>query len=145
MDAHSLSVLIGANKLIISHVPILIAPAMSAAFAATIYTLTRYFVLSRKESTRAGLCASPIYWFTAAAILTMSIGEPLDADIYAFHTLSSLCFPSLTFLNSLQRGSDLGRFEVFKRNNSCDNHWNGSQRYASFHYFLASIRLCESD
>jgi sodium-dependent phosphate transporter len=53
----------------------IIAPAISAGFAAVVYLLTKYLVLKRKDSTRAGLYASPVYFFVVACVLTMSIGE----------------------------------------------------------------------
>jgi hypothetical protein len=52
-----------------------LAPSLAGAFAATIYLLTKYLVLLRKDSTRAGLIASPFFFFTTTTILTMSIGE----------------------------------------------------------------------
>ena len=52
-----------------------IAPAMSAGFGATIYLISKYAVLDRKNSVRAGLIMSPFYFFTVAAVLTMAIGE----------------------------------------------------------------------
>lgn len=50
-----------------------IAPAISAGFGATVYLITKYAVLTRKNPLKAGLYVSPIYFFTVAAILTMSI------------------------------------------------------------------------
>ncbi|OXG85309.1 solute carrier family 20 (sodium-dependent phosphate transporter) [Cryptococcus neoformans var. grubii Br795] len=50
-----------------------IAPAISAGFGATVYLITKYAVLKRKDPLKAGLYVSPIYFFTVAAILTMSI------------------------------------------------------------------------
>ncbi|WVQ77829.1 hypothetical protein IAR50_007522 [Cryptococcus sp. DSM 104548] len=51
----------------------IIAPAISAGFGATVYLLTKYAVLKRKDPVRAGLRAAPVYFFGVAAILTMSI------------------------------------------------------------------------
>ncbi|KAF8912665.1 sodium:inorganic phosphate symporter [Mucidula mucida] len=51
----------------------LIAPAISAGFAAVIYLLTKYIVLVRKNSLRAGFIAAPVFFFTVTAILTMVI------------------------------------------------------------------------
>lgn len=53
----------------------LIAPLLSAAFASTVYLFTKYAVLERQNSLRAGMWVSPLYFFTVAAVLTMSIGE----------------------------------------------------------------------
>ncbi|BEI94110.1 uncharacterized protein CcaverHIS019_0605690 [Cutaneotrichosporon cavernicola] len=50
-----------------------IAPAISAGFASTIYLITKYAVLDRKDSTRKAMYLSPIYFFTVIAVLTMSI------------------------------------------------------------------------
>ncbi|WVQ79651.1 hypothetical protein IAT38_001751 [Cryptococcus sp. DSM 104549] len=50
-----------------------IAPGISAGFGAIVYLFTKYAVLTRANPTKAGLIASPIYFFTVAAILTMSI------------------------------------------------------------------------
>ncbi len=50
-----------------------IAPALAAGFAACVFLITKYAVLVRKDSTRAGLIASPIYFFGVTAILTLSI------------------------------------------------------------------------
>ncbi|KAF9023893.1 putative Sodium:inorganic phosphate symporter [Hymenopellis radicata] len=51
----------------------LIAPGISAVFAAIIYLLTKYLVLVRKNSLRAGFIAAPVFFFTVTAILTMVI------------------------------------------------------------------------
>ncbi|WVN87684.1 uncharacterized protein L203_102872 [Cryptococcus depauperatus CBS 7841] len=50
-----------------------IAPVISAGFGATVYLITKYAVLKRKNPLKAGLIASPVYFFGVAAILTMSI------------------------------------------------------------------------
>jgi sodium-dependent phosphate transporter len=52
-----------------------IAPALAAGFGAVIYLITKYAVLERKNPIRAGLIISPVYFFTVAAVLTMSIGK----------------------------------------------------------------------
>ncbi|KIM22207.1 hypothetical protein M408DRAFT_28932 [Serendipita vermifera MAFF 305830] len=51
----------------------LIAPAIAGGFAAIVFLLTKYLVLKRSNSTKAGLIASPVYFFGVAAVLTMSI------------------------------------------------------------------------
>ncbi|WWC69915.1 uncharacterized protein I206_103859 [Kwoniella pini CBS 10737] len=51
----------------------IIAPGISAGFAMVIYLITKYAVLERKNSIKAALTISPIYFFTVAAVLTMSI------------------------------------------------------------------------
>ncbi|PVF99439.1 sodium:inorganic phosphate symporter [Serendipita vermifera] len=51
----------------------IIAPGLAGAFAATIYLLTKYLVLVRENSTKAGLYASPFFFFTTTTVLTMSI------------------------------------------------------------------------
>ena len=53
----------------------LIAPLLSAGFGAIVYLVSKYAVLERKNPIRAGLMISPLYFFTVAAVLTMSIGE----------------------------------------------------------------------
>lgn len=50
-----------------------IAPGLAAGFAATIYMITKVFVLLRNDPTKAGLILSPFFFFTVAAVLTMSI------------------------------------------------------------------------
>jgi sodium-dependent phosphate transporter len=50
-----------------------IAPAISAGFGAIVYLVTKYAVLTRKDPVKAGLAFSPVYFFTVAAVLTMSI------------------------------------------------------------------------
>lgn len=52
-----------------------IAPALAGGFGATLYLITKYSVLERKNSVKAAMLMSPVYFFTVAAILTMSIGE----------------------------------------------------------------------
>ncbi|KAK0223966.1 sodium:inorganic phosphate symporter [Armillaria fumosa] len=51
----------------------IIAPGISAGFAAVIYMLTKYCVLLRKNSLRAGFTTVPIFFFGVTAILTMCI------------------------------------------------------------------------
>ncbi|WVQ99685.1 hypothetical protein IAU59_006824 [Kwoniella sp. CBS 9459] len=51
----------------------IIAPAISAGFAGVVYLITKYAVLDRKNSIRNGLMIAPLYFFTVAAVLTMSI------------------------------------------------------------------------
>ncbi|KAJ7104105.1 putative sodium:inorganic phosphate symporter [Mycena belliarum] len=51
----------------------IIAPGIAAVFGAIVYLLTKYIVLVRKNSVRAALIASPVYFFTVACVLTMSI------------------------------------------------------------------------
>ncbi|TXT10166.1 uncharacterized protein COLE_04100 [Cutaneotrichosporon oleaginosum] len=50
-----------------------IAPAISGGFASTIYLITKYAVLNRKDSVRKAMYLSPVYFFTVIAVLTMSI------------------------------------------------------------------------
>jgi sodium-dependent phosphate transporter len=58
-----------------------IAPAISGGFGAIVYLVTKYVVLVRQNSVKAGLWFSPVYFFTVAAVLTMSIGKfPSDAS-----------------------------------------------------------------
>ncbi|PBK80826.1 sodium:inorganic phosphate symporter [Armillaria gallica] len=51
----------------------IIAPGISAGFAAVIYMLTKYCVLLRKNSLRAGFATVPVFFFGVTAILTMCI------------------------------------------------------------------------
>lgn len=51
-----------------------IAPALAGGFAATVYLITKYVVLNRKNSIKWALIASPVYFFIVTAVLTMSIG-----------------------------------------------------------------------
>ncbi|PBK63188.1 sodium:inorganic phosphate symporter [Armillaria solidipes] len=51
----------------------IIAPGISAGFAAVIYLLTKYYVLLRKNSLRAGFATVPVFFFGVTAILTMCI------------------------------------------------------------------------
>jgi sodium-dependent phosphate transporter len=52
-----------------------IAPGIAGGFAAILYLGTKYAVLERKNSLKAGLWASPFYFYLITAVLTMSIGE----------------------------------------------------------------------
>ncbi|ODO08395.1 solute carrier family 20 (sodium-dependent phosphate transporter) [Cryptococcus wingfieldii CBS 7118] len=63
----------GGNGLATIFAGFIIGPGISAAFGATVYLLTKYAVLKRKDPVRAGLRAAPVYFFGVAAILTMSI------------------------------------------------------------------------
>ncbi|WRT66649.1 uncharacterized protein IL334_003608 [Kwoniella shivajii] len=51
----------------------IIAPLLSAGFASIVYLITKYAVLERKNSIKSALILSPVYFFTVAAVLTMSI------------------------------------------------------------------------
>lgn len=51
-----------------------IAPAIAAGFGAVIFLITKYAVLKRKNTIRAALIASPVYFFGVTAILTLTIG-----------------------------------------------------------------------
>lgn len=53
----------------------IIAPAISAGFGAIIYLISKYAVLERKNPVRNAMFISPVYFFTVAAVLTMSIGK----------------------------------------------------------------------
>lgn len=48
----------------------IIAPSIAAGFGAIIFLFTKFVVLRRKDSLRAALMASPLYFFTVAAICT---------------------------------------------------------------------------
>ncbi|WOO83047.1 Phosphate-repressible phosphate permease pho-4 [Vanrija pseudolonga] len=50
-----------------------IAPSIAAGFGATVYLLTKYIVLVRKNAIKWGLAVAPVYFFTVTAVLTMSI------------------------------------------------------------------------
>lgn len=50
-----------------------IAPALSGAFGAIVYLITKYAVLDRRNSVRNALYAAPVYFFTVTAVLTMAI------------------------------------------------------------------------
>ncbi|MCJ1365942.1 hypothetical protein MMC16_005067 [Acarospora aff. strigata] len=50
-----------------------IAPAIAGAFAAIIFLITKYGVLKRKNSFKAGLVAIPIYFAITSGVLTMLI------------------------------------------------------------------------
>lgn len=56
----------------------IIAPAIAAAFGSVAYLISRFAVLDRKNSVRNALYMSPLYFFTVAAIMTMTIGESID-------------------------------------------------------------------
>lgn len=58
-----------------------IAPAISAGFAAIVYLLVRYGVLARKNPIPYALFTGPVVFFTVAAVMTMSIGEPRKPPI----------------------------------------------------------------
>lgn len=50
-----------------------IAPAISAGFAAALYLLIKFVVLMRKDPVRWSIFTGPFFFFTAAAVCTMSI------------------------------------------------------------------------
>ncbi|CAK9779351.1 putative Sodium:inorganic phosphate symporter [Cutaneotrichosporon oleaginosum] len=50
-----------------------IAPSIAAGFGGVVYLITKYAVLKRKNQIRNALYISPVYFFTVAAVLTMSI------------------------------------------------------------------------
>ena len=52
-----------------------IAPALAAGFGGTVFLITKYAVLQRENSIKKALYISPVYFFTIAVVLTMSIGE----------------------------------------------------------------------
>lgn len=52
---------------------IFIAPAIAGGFGAAVYLITKFVVLVRKDPVKTGLFFSPFYFFTVAAVLTMSI------------------------------------------------------------------------
>ena len=49
--------------------------SLTAGFAATVFLITKYAVLERKNPVRNALYISPLYFFTVTAVLTMSIGR----------------------------------------------------------------------
>ena len=40
-----------------------VAPLVAGGFAAVVYLLTKYIVLVREDSVRAGLIMAPFWWF----------------------------------------------------------------------------------
>ncbi|THV01278.1 phosphate transporter [Dendrothele bispora CBS 962.96] len=50
-----------------------VAPLIAGGFAAVVYLLTKYLVLKRKDSTKAGLIMSPFWFFAVTVILTLTI------------------------------------------------------------------------
>lgn len=50
-----------------------IAPAIAGAFAAIVFSITKYGVLKRKNPFRAGLLSVPFYFALTSGILTMLI------------------------------------------------------------------------
>ncbi|ORX34191.1 sodium:inorganic phosphate symporter [Kockovaella imperatae] len=50
-----------------------IAPALAGGFGAVVFGITKYAVLVRKNSIQKALYISPVYFFTIAVVLTMSI------------------------------------------------------------------------
>jgi solute carrier family 20 (sodium-dependent phosphate transporter) len=71
--------LIGEHQLVLpyrrTHLLSTSAPGLAGAFAAVVYLITKYGILARNNSIKWALIASPLYFFTVAAILTMSIRE----------------------------------------------------------------------
>ncbi|KAJ6576514.1 sodium:inorganic phosphate symporter [Mycena vulgaris] len=55
-----------------------IAPGIAAVFGATVYLLTKYIVLVRKNSVRVALMVSPVYFFTVARFYKGSSELKLD-------------------------------------------------------------------
>ena len=64
----------GGNGLAVIWAGMGVAPLVAALFASAIYLFTKYAVLVRSDSLRCGLWVSPVYFFTVAAVVTMSIG-----------------------------------------------------------------------
>lgn len=52
-----------------------IAPAISAGFGSIVYLISKYGALDRKNPVRSAMILAPFYFFTVAAVLTMSIGK----------------------------------------------------------------------
>ena len=50
-----------------------IAPAIAGAFGAIVFLITKYGVMKRKDSLRAGLWMIPLYFAVTSGILTMVI------------------------------------------------------------------------
>ncbi|KAK7468308.1 Na+/Pi symporter [Stygiomarasmius scandens] len=50
-----------------------VAPLVAGGFAAIVYLLTKYLVLKRKDSTKAGLIMSPFWFFAVTVVLTLTI------------------------------------------------------------------------
>lgn len=50
-----------------------LAPALAGAFAAVLYLLVKFVVLVRKDPVRWAIYTGPFFFFTAAAVSTMSI------------------------------------------------------------------------
>lgn len=94
-----------------------IAPGISAGFGATVYLITKYAVLKRKNSLKAGLIMSPIYFFTVAAILTMSIGGSLRftrtrKQLMEVQSQSTKVLLNLSLISSLRPLSPLPSYSL---------------------------------
>jgi hypothetical protein len=113
-----------------------VAPSLAGAFAATIYLLTKYLVLIREDSTRAGLIASPFFFFTTTTILTMSIGEPnvcLLKSVGTDNVWHSVQGRSLFEIGSPIEGRD-----------RCGDPGYGWDRHTPLCHLLASVRPRQS-
>lgn len=67
----------------------LIAPSIAGCFGAAVYLISKYAVLVRKDSLRAGLYTIPFYFLAVGSILTMSIG------MLRIFTIASACLTCL--------------------------------------------------
>ena len=103
----------------------IIAPAISAGFGAIVYLISKYAVLERKNPLRAGLIISPIYFFTVAAVLTMSIGK--STHYPADHSLQGCT----------RTQAQLAVRDYYRR---CYR-WNGFRHCGIIRLVLASVRL----
>ncbi|KAL1745218.1 phosphate transporter [Schizophyllum fasciatum] len=86
-----------------------VAPLVAGGFAAVVYLLTKYIVLVREDSVRAGLIMAPFWWFAVTVILTLCIlwkGSPnlglkdmSTPDLMAavFGTAAVICALACTF------------------------------------------------
>ncbi|KAI5826436.1 phosphate transporter [Schizophyllum commune Tattone D] len=86
-----------------------VAPLVAGGFAAVVYLLTKYIVLVREDSVRAGLIMAPFWWFAVTVILTLCIlwkGSPnlglkdmSTPDLMAavFGTATVVCALACTF------------------------------------------------
>ncbi|TRM61011.1 phosphate transporter [Schizophyllum amplum] len=86
-----------------------VAPLVAGGFAAVVYLLTKFLVLKRADSVKAGLIMAPFWWFAVTVILTLCIlwkGSPnlglsdmSTPDLMAavFGTASVVCALACTF------------------------------------------------
>lgn len=112
-----------------------IAPAIAAGFGGVIFSITKYAILKRKDSVRAAIIASPLYFFGVTAILTLTIGQsPSPAMLSRSQQLSRY---------SLQGGTKSSSGQTLRPDSGARHCDDFSCHRNLVSYFLAALCLCK--